>query len=646
MKFLKIFILSICVSVGVSCNYLDIIPDDTPTIDHAFTDRYQALGYLHGCYSYLPQFALPAYNPAFLGCDEVWAYSTSIGMWKNMWDIAIGLQNATNPMGNYWSSRGSNTNNYASPLWTAISDCNIFLANIHKPIDLTEIERNRWIAEVKFLKAYYHFYLFRMYGPIPLMDTNFEVSDDPDKVRTYREPVDVVVKYISDLLDEAANTPELPDYIINRGQEMGRITRPIVLALKAQLLTYAASPLFNGNPDFASLEDNRGVKLFPQSYDPNKWVLAAEALKAAIQSAEDNDHRLFDFVQDTPYGRSGSLNEKTILSNQVRGAVVERWNPELIWGDGRNNTAEIQKNCMAPCTEPQTNDFHKSFAPTLNVLEQFYTSNGVPMDEDVDWQTINKYDLGVSPQDHEYYIRPGKTMPLSHFNREPRFYGAVWFNDQTYYGNENMMDLFKDTPASSALLSSIYVTGGKIDMHSATAYACKKLIHFKTSANAGDHSIRTSYGYAFPIIRLADLYLMYAEALNEVKPAPDQEVYYYIDEVRKRSGLKGVVESWQTKSIYPDKPKTQQGMREIIRQERMIELAFEGIRFWDLRRWKLAEVYMNKPIRGYNYLGTSPEKVYEVQELFQPTFTVKDYFWPIRQYDLDRNENLVQNIGW
>jgi hypothetical protein len=150
----------------------------------------------------------------------------------------------------------------------------------------------------------------------------------------------------------------------------------------------------------------------------------------------------------------------------------------------------------------------------------------------------------------------------------------------------------------------------------------------------------------FPIIRLADLYLLYAEALNESLENPSQEVYYYVDLVRERAGLKGVVESWQASSIYPSKPSTKEGMREIIQQERMIELAFEGKRFWDIRRWKTAHYWLNQPIRGLNADGETPEEFNTVRVLYTPEFSTKDYLFPIRQHNLRVNPNLVQNPYW
>ena len=87
-------------------------------------------------------------------------------------------------------------------------------------------------------------------------------------------------------------------------------------------------------------------------------------------------------------------------------------------------------------------------------------------------------------------------------------------------------------------------------------------------------------------------------------------------------------------------------MREIIQQERLIELAFEGKRFWDLRRWKRAAEILNNPIQGWDRAQNSEIAYYRKVTLFDQTFGMKDYFWPIREANIDVNRNLVQNIGW
>src|SRR5690606_25193907 len=141
-------------------------------------------------------------------------------------------------------------------MWKGIRTCNTFLNNIHKARDLDSFERARWIAEVKTLKAWYHFYMMRLYGPIPIVDENISIYADPVEVKIYREPIDDVVNYIVGLLDEAI--PDLPPTIENGITEAGRITKPAAAAIKALVLVTAASPLFNGNTDYASFQDERG----------------------------------------------------------------------------------------------------------------------------------------------------------------------------------------------------------------------------------------------------------------------------------------------------------------------------------------------------------------------------------------------------
>ncbi len=622
-----------------SCkDFLDVVPDNIPTVDHAFNKRYQAEGFLYGCYSFLPDHSHPENNPAFLAGDEAWVIDNIDYFDPRMANIAKGFQGTNLPIGNYWAS---NQDAYelrgGKALFTGIRDCNIFLENIHKAIDLDDWEREQWIAEAKFLKAYFHFWLFRMYGPIPVIDENIPISAGEGEVQRYRAPVDSVVNYIAGLLDEAS--VDLPLKIFDITNELGRITKPIALSLKAQVLTYAASPQFNGNSDYAGMVDDRGISLFPQTYDPEKWGRAAEALEEAIAVCHDAGHQLYDFASS---GLTITLDEKTIQAMQVRGAFSERWNDEIIWCDPNSDPYYLQRFSW-----PQLNEITRQEylvygnSPTLRVVEQFYTKNGVPIEEDTEWTGVDLYGLRTGDEEHKYYIQEGFETLNLHFDREARFYGAISFDGGTFYGNGNIED--ENMKITQFKLGSI----GQflINNHTATGYLVKKVCHRLTAiSNTADRP--TYYRYGFPVIRLADLYLMYAEALNEYKASPDAEVYEYIDRVRDRTGLDGVVESWSNHSLMPDKPLSKEGMRDIIRRERMNELAFEGVRFWDLRRWKLLEEHMNQPIRGLNVLGETTETFYQVQEIATPAFEKKDYLWPIRQGNLLTNEKLIQNSGW
>jgi hypothetical protein len=631
----------------VSCaDYLDVVPDNITTVDHAFKSRYQAEGFLFGLFGSLPEFANPGSNPALMGGDEIWFSAGGTGVDRTLWYISQEGQGTNAPLANYWASRQTSYSlNGGKPLFTALRDCNIFLENVHRPFDLTEEERIRWTGEALFFKAFYHFWLFRMYGPIPLMKENIEISAVQNEVRPYREPVDEVVDYIVLLLDSA--TVKLPLSIDDVMNDLGRPTKAIALALKAQVLTLAASPLFNGteedgaNPDYLNVVDRRGIHLFPQAYSAEKWQKAARALKEAIDVADSAKHRLYDF-RVTNANLATGLNEKTIFAMQVRGAATEKWNDEIIWGDSRSNTNNLQLACHpAFHVLNDGGGITQNYAPTQRMLEQFYTKNGVPVEEDKDWVNFDPMEMTTATADDKFYIQQGFSTLKLYFDREARFYGSIIFEGGTYFGNGRTADnnLWVTSGDISHLIPSIIETN--FERKSITGYLCKKLLNFKSSVPATSTGF-TQERYAFPIIRLADLYLMYAEALNEVN-GPNSEVYVYIDSVRRRTGLRGVEESWRDHALNPSKPSTKAGMRDIIRRERLNELAFEGSRFWDLKRWKLAETYFNKPIRG---LVKDENENISIRELYPLEYTSKNYLWPIKISNLANNPNLVQNPGW
>ena len=145
-----------------SCSdYLDVVPDNVPTLDHAFANRHACEGYLFTCYSYLPAMGDFIETPDFQGADEFYfGEMTTVknGLDRKMWGLTFGLQNKTNPIGNTWDGQYEEQSNqfgkvwFGQPLYKAIRDCNIFLENVNRPYDLEEYERKRWVAEVKFLK--------------------------------------------------------------------------------------------------------------------------------------------------------------------------------------------------------------------------------------------------------------------------------------------------------------------------------------------------------------------------------------------------------------------------------------------------------------------------------------------------------------
>jgi len=637
MKFKNILQIALATSILSlsSCSYLDVTPDNLPTIDNAFTRRSEAIKYLATCYSYLPNDGEPTQNVAYMGGDELWYDFPSVSITTTNWNIARGNQRVTDPYVNYWDGGFG-----AKSMFQAIRDCNIFLENVSdetKVRDLSIDERQSWIGEVEFLKAYYHFILLRHYGPVPITDVNLPVNTPIEETKVSRQPVDKVVDYIVAGLDRAIE--KLPQVVSAPVTDLGRITKPIAMGVKAKVLLYAASPLFNGNTDFDSFKDKSGQALFNTTYDNTKWEKAAKAAKEAIDMVHSVGIKLYEFP-----GTTFPISETTKIQMSIRNAVTEAWNSEIIWANPNSRTWQMQYSSMAQI-DPNSagnNSVHGTMAPTLKIVEQFYTKNGVPINEDKTLDFSNISQLRTANHDERYNLIENYTTARLHFDRENRFYasigfdGGIWFMENTPSRKDD--DTFKGMFRLGQLGSSSLVT--------ITTYYPKKLVNWKFAFKDGNSSHIEEY--PFPMMRLADLYLMYAEALNE-SAGPSADVYTYLDLIRKRAGLKGVRESWTNYSMNPGKPNTKEGLRQIIQRERNIELSFEGSRFWDLRRWKLAAQELNKNITGWDrtQLKDYPELFYTVNTFYRQRFIApRDYFWPIREGNLLINPNLVQNPGW
>jgi hypothetical protein len=686
MKYLRNIFVSAVLCLTVSCTgkYLDVVPDLVGTIDHAFSTRNTTERFLMTCYSYSPNFA-SVNTLGMVGAHEIWGnidngYNTSA-----IAQFAQGSQNANSPLLNVWDGL----------LFIGIRDCNIFLENIYAPYDIEDAERKQWIAEVKTLKAYFHFYLLQLYGPIPIIRENLPINSDVEAVRVFREPVDDAVEYIVELLDEA-----MPDLMLSseptRLEDAGRITRAIAAAIKAKVLVLAASPLFNGTeispPEF-SLTDKRGTELFPREYSAAKWERARDAVRQAIEICHEAGHQLYDLTL-LPSAYRVDKSEKTLDRLMLRSAICEKFNKEIVWpstflttSDGVLQSPLIPNLGMYYATD--VNRTPSTHGPTLKVAEEFYTRNGIPITEDEEWirwiggniaQRYEYTSISVTPgsgidgvsslsEDHIYDLGPyitntgqwqthgriatSGTLQFTgklHFYREPRFY--AWIGcDRGIWEVATLPD------SEQYVLSVKYGENqGKRDnsRHMTCGYFAKKLVHPESNKNS-DRYYTISEDMTYPLIRLSDLYLLYAETLNETKASPDAEVYRWINLVRERAGLEGVEVAWPKYAIPAAKNKAQSrdGMREIIKRERMIELSFESQKYFDLRRWKDALDYLNQSIQGWDLNGGGSndeqrnlEAFYKVTTYMEPSYNTRNYFWPISKESLRKNNNLVQNPGW
>jgi hypothetical protein len=628
-----------CLLCFASCNnYLDLVPDDgIASLDNAFTLRVEAKKYLYTCYSYMPHDGDVGLNPAILGGDEMWTLVDAVentDFNSIMLGISRGFQNAGNPIGEYWTS-----------LYQGIRACNIFLENVEKVPDLDAFERVQWIAEVNFLKAYYHFYLVRMYGPVPIVRENLSIDASPAEVRVSRTPADECFDYIVELLDEAM--PDLPLEILSIADELGRITQPIAAALKAKVLVTAASALFNGNYDQATLVNKDGTKLFNPEVKKEKWDAAVVACREAIEICHKANIHLYHY---NAAGRE--LSDTLKLDLTLRNLFTEKWNSEVIWAETLTPSAvnkTLQLNATASLSTPYyyNPQVASQLQPTIKIAKLYYTNHGIPIDEDKFWTASNLYALRTGTDAEKYYIKKDYTTVELHFNREPRFYANLGFDGGIWYGqgrlSNNPDELYYIPCRGDGTLHKPASAMGPF-----TGYYWKKAVWYQNTINGLTGNDYSWTRYPWIIMRLADLYLLYAEAINEAE-GPDgansADLFRYINEVRTRAGLEEVKDSYDkyAKNVLYN---NQTGMRQIIHRERLIELSLEGQRFWDLRRWKEAPDEYQKPMEAYKVTEADPEKFYQRVVVNQQNFSVKDYFWPIQTSVIENNPNIKQNIGW
>lgn len=637
MKYI-IYIVLLTIALASCKKYLDVTPDDVATLNSSFANVNETQSYLVGnCYSILQRFADVVRNPGFTASGEIIIPTdlpSNLSLTGSGQDAGFnlmrGFQNAQNPLMNYWDGYNQGLN-----VWQAIRFCNTFLDNVNTPPDVTPDLKKRWIAEAKFLKAYYHYWLIRMYGAIPIADAALPVNAPTNDVRQKQQPVDSCFNYVVNLLDQAI--PDLPPTIQNTITEDGRVTQVIALAVKAEVLATAASPLFNGNPDYAAFKNIDGKPLFPATVDASKWQKAADACKAAIDAAQATGAALYTFVAQSGITHMSDSTKKLMT---IQGAITDSWNTEQIWTLNPQFGYQIQASPRVTTDATTVYNFWSNFSVPMGETEIFYTNHGVPINEDKTWDYADRYKLTQGDDAHIYYIKKGYSTNRGNFNREERYYADVAFDGSIWYGFGNTDD---NNPNYINAVNGPASPNDPVAYNS-TGYWARKLVPYQT---ASSNSQFVQKGYSWPFIRLTGLWLLYAECLNEVN-GPTADALQWIDKVRARADLPTVQQAWNTYSRNPSKPATKDGLREIIHQERRIELAFEGQAGWDLRRWKELQNIFVTPFVGWSVqdLAKSTGAYYNLHTAYQPQFSQRDYLFPVQKYDLLINPNLVQTPYW
>ncbi len=636
-------ILSLLILNG--CNYLDVVPEnDIETIETIFEKREQAEDWMKTCHVILTApVASVMSNPAFTGADEVVAGEYMRNQYPSFQGFFIGdgLQMSQEPYGNIWK----NTEFYA-----AIRYCNIFFENIDRVYNMQQEEKDIWTAEIKALKAHYYFELIRRYGPIILVPKNIDANADVAEMQLPRSPVDTCVNAIVRLLDESI--PVLPLFNQKDKSHRGYYCKEGAAALKAHVLLLAASPLFNGNKNYTNFVNKKGEKLFNTEYDPEKWKRAAEAAQEAIDIAGEGGKRLVegDYRKTTDLlSTMADIEHSSLARNFEHDEALQMFEPQL------SRTAVFWSLKTLPYFRSTDPDYSTSnqgcIAPSMKMVEFYYTVNGLPIESDKEWSYGTRYQMGKENVPAYRDVVPLNASVLNlHLRREPRFYANIAADRCHWQMGPTAQNLKLVTAYQGEKFGTQATMVNNATPQNLTGYWMKKGTY--SDVTPARYPADGLSGTVSIIFRLAELYLMKAEAWNEYLATPDYEhVYAPLNEIRRRAGIPDVESSWINYSNEPGKIKTRDGMREIIRREWNIEFAFEGRRFWNLRRWLTAELELNEPLYGWNITASTAEGFYNYYKEPIPVWkkrafvAPRDYLFPIRAEEVLKT-NCVQNPNW
>lgn len=605
-NYTALMITAVVLFTGCKKGFFDNAPKDLQTIDMVFQNKLETEHWLAGVYNRLP---------------DVWADGNVTG--RGLAELSDELELSSPSIIGAGSMSSQSGINVYTGYYQAIRLANIFMANVNNSKSNLMKEPNgeelvrQYTGEARFLRAYYYWQLIRLHGPVVLVGDKIAGVDDDFQLprNTWSE----CIQYILSEMDAAkALVPEkhlVPSSGADDLSQTGRITKLIIDAVKSQVLLFDASPLFNGNVNFAEFKNKDGKQLMNMTAAPEKWAIAAEAAKAAIDHAEASGRKLYKVANADPF---------LAAVNSLRGLFMTGWADEGIWI--RTNTGySVWEEDAAPRAANGTKTNARLSLPQ-EMVDKYRMINGKNIEE----AGSNYVETGfTNTAKSGFYVAGTSNM---YINREPRFYVNVTFNGSTV----------PFVPRSGATRVEFWPSGnsgnanGSQTMFPITGYLVRKNTNVSRNlqTNAGNVVRPAMY------IRLAELYLNYAEALNESTPG-HADVLTYLNAVRTRAGIPAIAAGLD-----------QAAMRALIRRERCIELAYEGHRFYDLRRWKIAndaEGRQAGDFHGMNvFTGQNLGDVafYERTRTSTRLWYDRYYLLPLPQSEVNKNLNMVQTIGY
>ena len=611
-------------------SFLEKAPGVAVTQDTIFGKATYARAFLWNTYSKL-YYALPVYWNTVEGKMNTGIFEMMSDCWHSHTDwngINRKYYSGSYKAGDEDSSDDTRFGYTKENCWEAIRAALLFVENVERVPDMEDAEKKRLAAEAKVIVASRYFDLFRHFGGLPLIKETYDVQPSYELPRA---TVEETVNYMINLLDEAAATPQLPwDLGTDDTNWQGRFTKAAAMGLKCKILLFAASPLFNDNVPYCTEPPQDAVtnhQVWYGAYKPELWD---QCLQACVDFFTELQSRgYYELTQATEATAKGyrdaynkayftrENNKELLISTHIsRFGKFNSWDEwQYIFVNSGNGTV-----------------ITGGLTPTLEFMEMFPMSNGEP------FQLNTATDLFYTDNDYNKPIR------------DPRLYETMLVNGTQFGdhaaelwigGRDNINDTEKET--------------GKY----ATGFGCYKF--YKEGVN----SLKDKY-LQWPYLRLAEMYLIYAEALlkskNDLPGAIEQ-----VNKVRARVGLGDLAVCNPDKNLTTDAD----ALLEEILRERACELGLEDVRLFDMTRYKREDLFRkqlhglkiyrndgggNTPwsgSTGNSSIYPKPTKfTHEAFPLVNPSrawwsnFSPKWYLSAFPPSEVNKKYGLTQNPGW
>jgi hypothetical protein len=608
MKYIKLFFISI-ILVLFSCeDYLDKSPDMGIVEDEVF-DSYTAIrGYLDNCIKALPDYTLwdggkqeRVHAAAF--SDEA-AANYSYGKVKGVLHKGDWLdKEEAVEVGWTQTDVGTPKGRPIANAYYCIRITNRILEKVPDLPNLSDEEKRMLLGQAYFFRAYYHFEIIKRWGGMGYIDRVYHTTDDMDIPRiSYQAATD---RLIEDLNRAITMLPdEWPIF------ETGRPTILAAMAVKAMAELYAASPLMKN--DINTL-DNTG-------YDIERAKMAAKYADEVLKYID------------------GKMPSKKMFEGKYSDIFYYKGtniSPEALWyinSGGANRKTDIICQFQNIRFSGNTGNYGWAITtPSQNLVDMFEVK-------------------GLNDDNYYPYNDPRANFSWDapYDNRDPRFYNNILYPGASYGVDKTGAKLYLEPWEGG----QDYNKDNNYERMVCSGYMCIKFWWPTANAFSGKWQ---DFKYSCSLIRTTQIYLDYAEAMNEAYgPKEDPEGYGMtavdaINKVRNRVGMPDVLEEFTVDA------KT---FRNRIRNERAVELMFENHRWWDIRRWMIAEDLFKDiyPIKGIRVKDTTPKEKdvskkilkFEPMDIIQETrvFEHKHYWYPIAKDHVDMLDNTPQNPGW